>query len=197
MRTLLTVGSPGGNTPGLRNGTGPAPPPEAGTQPRCGRKRRSFRRSPGVRRPEQRRVCGRHTRIDRAAELPEEVDVERAVGELRVQPADHIAARARELEVDTRPWRGHHGRHNDPGAGDSHAHLKPSALVRRSGGRCAHSGCCGQDPGHEDEPLHGTLRNHSADSAPPKSRKAAEPPANRSVISRDSRRCPSREPSFS
>src|SRR6476620_2599291 len=149
---------------------------------------RPFWRVPGVRRAEQRRGCGRHARVDRTAELPEEIDVDRAVGELGVQPTDHIPARARELEVDARPWRRQRGGYDHPGPRYAYAHLQAATFVRRSCRRCTHSGCCRQDRGRQEETLHGTLRNQSADNAPPNSRKAAEPPAKRSVTPRDSRR---------
>src|SRR6266849_9708963 len=101
---------------------------------------RSARRGARIGSPEQRRARGCHTRVDTATELPKEVDVDRAVGELRVQTADDVTARARELEVDTRPRCRQRGGHDDPRPGDADAHLQATALVRRSRWGRAHAG---------------------------------------------------------
>src|SRR5207237_710237 len=139
----------------------------------------------------------RHAWIDRAAEQAEEVDVDGTVAELGIEPADDEAAWAGELVVDGRAGRDARRGHDDPWARDTHADLEPLALVRLPG-RCDaddEGSQCGGEP--DGEARHGTLRNHSAESAPPASSSAADPPAKRSVISRDSLRLPSREPSRS
>src|SRR6185503_10761293 len=69
----------------------------------------------------------------------------------------------------------------------------PAALVRCARRRRGREG--GETgSGHEEDDLHATLRNQKADRQAPIRSSTAAPPANRSVISRDSRLWPRREP---
>src|SRR4029453_15889699 len=112
----------------------------------------------------------------RAAEACDEADVDAADAELRVEPTHDVAARARELPLHL--WARHAcaDRHGNPRAVDRDADHQPLALVSRLGwaraGRESRSECH-----EENDLLHGTLRNQSADTSPPARRKAAAPPA--------------------
>src|SRR5437870_217386 len=181
-----------GPSEGNRSGTSTS----GGNTPEVRTKARAPWRVAGVRRPEDRRSTGRHTRIDGAADLAGELDVDGSVRQLRIEAADEVAPWTRELEVDVRARQLQRGRHDDPRPGDAHAHLEASALVCRVRSGSAGRGKRARQYEQGSEP-HGTLRNQSADNAPPKSRKAAEPPAKKSPISLVSLRRPSREPSFS
>ena len=73
------------------------PPPEAGMQPMCGPEARRMRRGADVRGDEDDVARGRDPGIHGRAEGAEEAEVDRAVGQLRVEPADDVALRAGEL----------------------------------------------------------------------------------------------------
>src|SRR5205823_4347882 len=124
-----------------------------------------------------------------------ESDVDRTIAELCVEPADDEAARTRQLKLDARPSRALRRRDDDPGARDADADLKSPAFVRRARRPGADGGDRATQCEHDQRASHGTLRNQAADSAPPTRSSAAEPPANRSVTSRDCRRWPRREAS--
>ena len=178
----------------VRNGTAPAA--RGGDAADVGTERDGGRRATGVRRDEDRRAGGRDAGIDRASELPDERDVDVAVAAFGVEPADDVAAWARELIFDTRPWHAGRRRNGDPGSRYVDADLEAAALVRgvrgrRTAGRDGRRECGGQQ-----QPRHGILRNQRAESAPPTISSAPEPPANTSVNSRCCRSSPRREPSF-
>ena len=162
----------------------------------------SERRRPGsishVRGDEDDRARGAHARRDRRAGRAEEREVDRLVGELRVHPSDDEAARAGELVLHLRPRHRSAGRDDDPRPGDLHARVEAAALVRRTGraGDGERREGREQAGGHE-RASHATLRNQNAERQAPTRSSAAPPPAKRSVISRDCRLCPSREPRFS
>ena len=135
---------------------------------------------------EHRFLGGRDTRIDRAAELSHEADVDTPARKLGVEPADDEPLRARELELHL-SRRGEHPRtcHRD-------ADLQPPALVRRARGRRCDRACA-DDGGKGCDALHGTaLRNQNAERPPPASRSTIAPPAKRSLICRLWVLCPVR-----
>src|SRR4029079_8089633 len=122
-----------------------------------------------------RRRSGSH----RTSEQPEEIEVDRAIAELRIEAAGEVAARAGQLELDAGPRRAALAGDDDPRPVHLHADLQAAAFVRRARGRGggSHCGECGDE---NERTLHGTLRNHSADRPPPINSSAAEPPAKRS-----------------
>ena len=109
-------------------GTGTGPGPTAGrrkaadVRPEHGRANRSS----GVDAAEHDGTRRRRPRTDRTAEQSREVDVDRAVAQLRVEPADDEAARTRELELRAVRASSRAGRERRPTA---------RARARRPGGR--------------------------------------------------------------
>ena len=138
-------------------------------------------------------TLGRHARSDRAAEVAEEGDLERA-GAVGVEAADHLAAtRARELVVGRR----RPAVHRHPRARDRDADEQPVALPSGLGPGRRHSGGGSGDEQDEQETLHGSLPKKKAETAPAASSRNAPLAAKAAVISRSFCSCPRREPSSS
>ncbi len=83
-----------------------------------------------IRGREDRGPSRRHAGPDRAAQRPDETDVDGAVAELRIEAADRIAAGTGELEVDAGARNAETGGHGDPRSGDRNADQQAAALVR-------------------------------------------------------------------
>ena len=79
------------------------PPPEVGMQPMCGRKLGARAEAPTYEATKTDVARGRDPRVHGRADRAEEAEVDRAVAELRVEPADDVALRAGELVLDVRP----------------------------------------------------------------------------------------------
>ena len=194
VRTRRTVGLPGGKTAVNAVGVRLPPPPRgdaAGVRP----ERRRARARADVRRDEDDRPRRRPARRDGAAGRAEEPDVDRAVGELGVEPADDVAARAR--RAGTAPARS---------CVPATRARRPTAprRARRPGGRGTRSSRRrGVDARGERRRARATATTSARFTGPsgtraPRARRrragaAPAPPAKPSVISRDSFLCPSRE----
>ena len=169
LTTWRIVGLPGGNAwyaVGVRR-----PPPDAGTQPMCGRNRRA-RDVAHDAAEEDGLARRRDPRVDRAAEGADEADLDAAARQLGVEARDDVPLRAGELELDAA------GRRDDPRPDDRHAHLQPAALVRRARGRRRRPRSSRRAASEDERAPHGTsLRNQKAESAPPASRSTAAPTA--------------------
>ena len=145
----------------------------------------------GVGALEEQRARGGDPGVDRAADVPRELDSDGCLAGPGVDSPDD-ALRAHEL-----PRRRHRGagrgRDHDPGAGHRDADLKPLALVGGLTCRDAH-GQRGRQRDHGGSGAdHGTLLNHMAESAPATSRKSTPAPANATVISSFLRVLPRRD----
>src|SRR5918994_2687957 len=136
---------------------------------------RSARRGADVARDEDDGTRGRDAGIDGASELADEGDVDPAIRHLGVEPADDMRAWATELVLDAGPRHARADGNGDPGARDRNADHQAVTLVRGlRGGRPGHERT---EPGEDQQFLHGTRLNKSAESAPPAIRNAAAPPA--------------------
>src|SRR5439155_4013493 len=140
---------------------------------------------------------GRHSRAHRAARRADERDVDRAIGQLGVDAADHEPARTCELVLHLRPRHVAGNGDDDPRPRNRHAGVEAATLVRgsRAVGAGRERGC--ERRREDGDPLHGTLRNHKAESVPPPSINSAAPPAKKSVSSRETRLWPIRDLSWS
>ena len=112
---------------------------------------------------------GRDPGVDGAPELPRKGHVDRAVAELGIEPADDVAARARDLVLHVPRRRDDH-----PGPRNRDAHHQAAALVRRARLPRAREHRDGARKQHDRAP-HGTLLNHAVESAAPTSRNIAAP----------------------
>ena len=122
-------GRPGGNTAGRSEIiAGGVRRRRAGMHPMCGRNVVICARDARVEAVEDGRARGRDPGVDRAPELAREGHVDRTVAELRVEAADDVAARARELVLHLPRRRGH----DDPRPRDRDADHQAAALVRRA-----------------------------------------------------------------
>src|SRR4051794_618764 len=128
---------------------------------------------------EEHRFLGRcDARVDRAAEPPDEPDLDATARKLGVEPADDEALGAGKLELNL----SRHGKH--PRARHRNADLEPAAFVRCAGRRCSDRARA-DESGKDGCALHGTARrNQKAERPPPASSSTIAPPAKRSVISR-------------
>ncbi len=141
------------------------PPPATGMQPMNGRKVGALAELPDVRAEEDGRSRRRDPGVDRAAERPEEADVDRADAEPRVETADDVvragtsagtrrAARSTAVDAGTTT----HG----PGTGD--ADHEPVALVRATCRRGDRERGAGDDERPERaQSSHGTLLKSTAE----------------------------------
>ena len=126
-----------------------------------------------------------------APDRAEERDVDRPVGQLRVEPGDDVALRARELELHLRPrHRSARGTTTHGPATGTHD-LQPAALVRRAraGRRRARARRATTSGGEQHERLTRSSGTRASTAPPPASSSATAPPAKTSVISRTSASC--------
>ena len=148
---------------------------------------------PGHEPPEEdRRFRRADPRVDRAPQRRPEDDVERAVGQLRVETSDDEALRTGELPLRLRASGCQH-----PRTGHVHA---PREAVALAGGarRSRHGESGGGDRREQDQPPHGiTRRNQRNERLEPTSRSTAPPAAKKSVTCLSSVVCPRRVASFS
>ncbi len=134
-----------------------APPPLAGMQPTCGRNVAPLPRDPAY---EATNTTDLDVVIPGLTGLPirpEEAHVDSAKTQLRVDSADDVAPRARELELDVRTRHRRRRRNDDPRPGYGDAHLEAVALPGGAG-RTGSERQGGNDRRRENRRSHGTLR---------------------------------------